>query len=92
MVVAFKKGGEGLQVGWAGGYLLGVPQSDISAQTGKCSWGTPPMTLSPHELVQVCWHHRLVDALHSLEAPLHPRPVRLDVLCVHTCGLDDEVQ
>ena len=40
VVVAFRKagkkeGGEGVQVGWAGGDLLGVPQSDISAQTGK---------------------------------------------------------
>ena len=52
-------------MGWAGGDLLRAISLLRLASAVEA--------LSPHQLVQVCWHHRLVDAL---EAPLHPRPVR----------------
>ena len=55
-------------MGWVGGDLLRA--------ISRLRLASAVEALSPHQLVQVCWHHRLVDALHSLEVPLHPRPVR----------------
>ena len=40
------------------------------------------MSLPPHELVEIRVYHGHVDALHSLELPLHPVPVRFYILGV----------
>ena len=42
------------------GVPLGVPQGNVSAETGECCSYTAAMPLPPHELVKVRVQHHLV--------------------------------